>query len=77
MNDVILNLAIQGHYLLLNCTRPRFRTVDPRECHVGFVVGKVVLGPVFFPSTSVFLFTCHSTDAVPSKYGARRYTSCY
>jgi hypothetical protein len=72
MNNVILNLAIRGHYLLLNSTRPSFRTVDPRECHVVFVVGKAVLGPVFFPSTSVFLLTYHSTDAVQSKYGARR-----
>jgi hypothetical protein len=42
---------------------PRRPGLDPGSVHVGFVVDKVVLGQVFFPSTSVFPCQFQSTGA--------------
>jgi hypothetical protein len=42
---------------------PRRPDFDSGLVRVGFVVDKVTVGQVFPPSTSVFLYKCHSTGA--------------
>jgi hypothetical protein len=48
---------------LVSGLSPRRPGFDPGSVGVGFVVGKVVLGQVFPPSTSVFPCQFHSTNA--------------
>jgi hypothetical protein len=58
------NLAVPWLRQLVTGLSPRRSGFDPQSVYVGFVVDKVVLGQVFFPSTSVFPCQFHSIAAL-------------
>ena len=44
----------------------RIPVFDPITVHLEFVVNRVAVGQVFFPSASIFPCHCHSTSAAYS-----------
>jgi hypothetical protein len=55
-------IVLQSVYILQAGVPPRRSGFEPRSRNVGFVVDRVAVGQVFFPSTSFSPVNSHSTD---------------